>query len=149
MNRRDFVKSNGDVDYAAYASFLEKENASLKKQLDYLRSGEYFNQLRFERDLLQNVVDNGEISKEDKKFINMTRRNTELLEQLQQNQKAIDECAELVNQWKCFCNRNYEEEPYDNISIQNNIYWKDCVEHLNYLLEKLQQAKGGCDDELN
>lgn len=36
------------------------ENKLLKRQLDYLRSGEYINQLKFERDMLQNIVDNME-----------------------------------------------------------------------------------------
>lgn len=57
------------------------ENQELKKQIEYLRSGEYYNQLRFENEMLQNVVDNGEVSKEDKEFIDMTHRNTELLGQ--------------------------------------------------------------------
>ena len=39
------------------------ENQELKKQIEYLRSGEYYNQLRFENEMLQNVVDNGEVSK--------------------------------------------------------------------------------------
>lgn len=36
------------------------ENKSLKRQLNYLRSGEYINQLKFERDMLQDIVDNME-----------------------------------------------------------------------------------------
>ena len=32
---------------------LEKENTDLKKQLEYLRSGEYLNQLKFERNMLE------------------------------------------------------------------------------------------------
>ena len=63
---------------------LAEENKRLKQQLDYLRSGEYYNQLRFERDMLQHVVDYNEVSKEDKEFIDMTHRNTELLEENQQ-----------------------------------------------------------------
>ena len=31
---------------------LLEENQELKRQLNYLRSGEYYNQLRFERDML-------------------------------------------------------------------------------------------------
>ena len=69
---------------------LQQENQSLKKQLEYLRSGEYYNQLRFERDMLQYVADNGKVSKEDKEFIDMTHRNTELLE-------VIDEVREYIN----------------------------------------------------
>ena len=68
---------------------LQQENQKLKKQLDYLRSGEYYNQLRFERDMLQNVVDNGEVSKEDKEFIDMTHRNTELLEVIEEVKRVL------------------------------------------------------------
>ena len=63
---------------------LKEENQELKKQLEYLRSGEYYNQLRFERDMLQYVADNGKVSKEDKEFIDMTHRNTELLEVIEE-----------------------------------------------------------------
>ena len=66
-----------------------EEAKELKKQLEYLRSGEYYNQLRFERDMLQYVADNGKVSKEDKEFIDMTHRNTELLE-------VIEEVRELI-----------------------------------------------------
>ena len=69
---------------------LQQENQSLKKQLEYLRSGEYYNQLRFERDMLQYVAGNGKVSKEDKEFIDMTHRNTELLE-------VIEEVREYIN----------------------------------------------------
>lgn len=60
---------------------LKRENQELKKQLEYLRSGEYLDQLKFERNMLEDVVNKGEVSKEDKEFIDMTHRNTELLEQ--------------------------------------------------------------------
>ena len=59
----------------------KEEVKELKKQLEYLRSGEYYNQLRFENKMLQDIVDNGEVSKEDREFIDCTHRNTELLEQ--------------------------------------------------------------------
>lgn len=68
---------------------LNKENRKLKRQLDYLRSGEYYNQLRFERNMLQDVVDKMEVSKEDKEFIDCTHRNTELLEE-NQNLKELN-----------------------------------------------------------
>ena len=60
---------------------LQQENQKLKKQLEYLRNGEYYNQLRFENKMLQDIVDNGEVSKEDREFIDCTHRNTELLGQ--------------------------------------------------------------------
>ena len=68
---------------------LAKENQELKKQVEYLRSGEYLNQLKFERDILQDVVDNGGVSKEDKEFIDCTHRNTELLEENEKLKKQL------------------------------------------------------------
>ena len=90
MNKEDFINSDGNLDYIRYVSYLEKENEKLQSQLKYLRSGEYYNQLRFERDMLQHVVDNNEVSKEDKEFIDMTHRNTELLEENQQLKEEIE-----------------------------------------------------------
>ena len=66
-----------------------EEAKELKKQLEYLRSGEYYNQLRFERDMLQYVADNGKVSKEDKEFIDMTHRNTELLEVIEEVKRVL------------------------------------------------------------
>lgn len=84
-------------DNARFIDLLIKENQKLKKQLEYLRSGEYYNQLRFERDMLQNVVDKKEISKEDKEFIDMTQRNTELLEENQKLKKQLEVGEEQYN----------------------------------------------------
>lgn len=80
------VNINGD-DYIR----LQQENQQLKKQLDYLRSGEYLNQLKFERNMLEDIVQNMEVSKEDKKFIDMTHRNTELLEEKEELKKWLEE----------------------------------------------------------
>ena len=77
---------------------LITDNAELKKQLEYLRSGEYYNQLRFERDTLQYVADNGKVSKEDKAFIDMTHRNTELLEQ---QQEFIEYMTKTIEELEC------------------------------------------------
>lgn len=67
------------------------ENQELKKQLEYLRSREYYNQLKFENKMLQDIVDNGKVSKEDREFIDCTHRNTELLEQQQGFIKYLEE----------------------------------------------------------
>ena len=75
------TKDCGRVQFINLLMEKERENQELKEQLDYLRSGEYLNQLRFERDMLQHVVDNSEVSKVDKEFIDMTHKNTELLAQ--------------------------------------------------------------------
>ena len=75
------TKDCGRVQFINLLMEKEREKQELKEQLDYLRSGEYLNQLRFERDMLQHVVDNSEVSKVDKEFIDMTHKNTELLAQ--------------------------------------------------------------------
>lgn len=74
---------------------LKEENQELKKQLEYLRSGEYLNQLKFERNMLQDVVDDMEVAPEDKAFIDFTHRNTELLEE---NQRLKNQQKEFI-QW--------------------------------------------------
>ncbi len=68
---------------------LQQENKRLREQLEYFGSGEYLNQLKFERNMLEDIVNNGEISKEDKEFIDMTHRNTELLEENQQLKEEL------------------------------------------------------------
>ena len=88
---------------------LLKENQELKKQLEYLRSGEYYNQLRFERDMLQYVADNGKVSKEDKEFIDMTHRNTELLE-------VIEELREYIEDWLFNAGGNGASMNYEDIN---------------------------------
>ena len=69
---------------------LLKENKLLTRQLSYIRSGEYLNQLKFERNMLEDVVSKGEVSEIDKAFIDMTHRNTELLAENQKLKERID-----------------------------------------------------------
>lgn len=78
---------------------LKEENQSLRKQLDYLRSGEYLNQLKFEVSMLEDIVANGKVSEEDKRFIDMTHRNTELLEENQKYKEVIDKAIEYINEY--------------------------------------------------
>jgi len=81
---------------------LLTQNIKLKKQLEYLRNGEYYNQLRFERDMLENLVLYGEVSKEDKEFIDMTHRNTELLEENQKYKEVFDKIDKYINDYNVF-----------------------------------------------
>ena len=76
---------------------LEKENESLKKQLDYLRSGEYYNQLRFENEMLQQVVDTNGVPSEVYDYVDCTHRNTELLEQQQEFIKYLEDMLDDDN----------------------------------------------------
>ena len=101
-----------------------KENQELKEQLDYLRSGEYLNQLRFERDMLQHVVDNNEVSKEDKEFIDMTHKNTELL--LEENQELKKQYCERTD-----CSgRIKDSKQYDSLVQRVDNQQKEFIEWL-------------------
>lgn len=104
----DFVRETTNL--TCENSRLVHENEELKKQLDYLRSEEYYNQLRFERDMLQNVVDNGEVPKEDKQFIDMTHRNIVLLEQQKEFIKWLEDYLNLFDEKDI-----YEKGSYDTI----------------------------------
>lgn len=73
---------------------LLRENKQLKKQLKYITSGEYYNQLRFERNMLQDLMYN-EIPKEYKEFVDYTHRNTELLGE---KQELIDYLKEKIKE---------------------------------------------------
>lgn len=70
---------------------LIEEIKSLEKQLEYLRSGEYYNQLRFENEMLQQVVDTNGVPSEVYDYIDCTHRNTELLEENQELKKQLEE----------------------------------------------------------
>ena len=105
---KKYIKTKGNVtlDYSLEAymqvaldhiSSLEKENQELKKQLDYLRSGEYLNQLKFEVSMLEDIVANGKVSEEDKRFIDMTHRNTELLEENRKLRSKLDYALKLLS----------------------------------------------------
>ena len=85
------------IELLARIDLLEKENQRLNKQLDYLRSGEYLNQLKFEVSMLEHIVANGEVSEEDKKFIDMAHRNTQLLEENQKMKEVIDKTIKNIN----------------------------------------------------
>ncbi len=87
-----------------------EETKVLKNQFNYLRSGEYFNQLKFERNILQDIVENGKVSKEDKEFIDCTHRNTELLEQQREFDKYLVEKIEnaLISVDKTPCYYAYQ-----------------------------------------
>ena len=77
--------------YKDLSEQLQQENQELKKQLDYLRSGEYYNQLRFENEMLQQVVDTNGVPSEVYDYIDCTHRNTELLEENQKLKKQLEE----------------------------------------------------------
>lgn len=125
----------------------------LENQLKYLRSGEYLNQLKFERDMLEEIVEHGEVSKEDKEFIDMTHRNTELIEENErlktqlsgttfcydeeEHKQLEKENQELKKQLeKCYCNRTdcvgriKDSKKYDSLVQTQETQQKEFVKWL-------------------
>lgn len=92
------TKDCGRTQFVNLLMQAERENQELNRQLEYLYSGEYLNQLKFERNMLQDVVNKMQLSKEDKKFIDMTHRNTQLLEENQKYKKVIDKLKNIINE---------------------------------------------------
>ena len=116
------------------ATEFESEVYELKKQLEYLKNGEYLNQLRFERDMLQDLVDKKEISKEDKEFIDMTHRNTELLEQQKEFIKWLeDEKNRLARELS-----NLYEDSLGHTRLVN----EDIFDEVNDILQKYKSIIG-------
>lgn len=126
---------NAVVDYEITMS----DKTELEKQLEYLRSGEYLNQLKFERNMLEDIVQNSEVSKEDKEFIDMTHRNTELLEENQRLKRKLNEAIHKATE--------FESEVYElekQLEEKENIAcnWKDsCLENAGKIEELENQKK--------
>ena len=98
LTATDYVELNKNNELLmSYNQALLKENKQLKEQLEYLRSGEYYNQLRFENEMLQKVVDTNGVPIEVYDYIDCTHRNTELLKENQELKKQLEEYKEQVN----------------------------------------------------
>lgn len=114
---------------------LQQENQELKKQLDYLRSGEYYNQLRFENEMLQQVVDTNGVPSEVYDYIDCTHRNTELLEENKELKKQLEE----KNKHQIFIDTQDMEERYaeglyqDYLEEENKKYKNQQKEFIEYL----------------
>ena len=131
------LDGNGkDIQIEVYEQLIEQlqqENKQLKEQLEYLRSGEYYNQLRFENEMLQQVVDTNGVPSEVYDYIDCTHRNTELLKENQELKKQLEEykyshSCSFVNTCK-------------NVKITNYNQQKEFIEYMNKTIEELE-----CDD---
>ena len=91
--------------------------------------------------MLQDLVDNGEVSKEDKEFIDMIHRNTELLEE---NQKLKDRDLIIAAELTKLQDENIrlkkesqkQKEVIDKaIEFSNKNWGTWCTHHLEYMTE--------------
>lgn len=112
---------------------LLKENEKLKKRLEYLKSGEYLNQLKFERSMLEEIVEHGEVSKEDKKFIDCVHRNTELLEENKELKEQNEFLMERENELQVLEIKQKEFIKWLEDGIQK-------VKNTEFLDERIQRA---------
>lgn len=135
---------------------LIEEIKSLEKQLEYLRSGEYYNQLRFENEILQQVVDTNGVPSEVYDYIDCTHRNTKLLEENQELKKQLEnkyekvgtltgellyeENTKLINQQKEFIKWL---EDYLNLFDYNYIDEQAGYDMLEEILQKYKEIIGG------
>lgn len=131
LNKQLKIKEDGFKAVNEELCEYAEENESLKKQHDYLRSGEYYNQLRFENEMLQQVVDTNGVPSEVYDYIDCTHRNTELLEQQQEFIKYLNDKIKVVHKtsiWEV-TNIDLVEEGYEEI------------------LSKYKEIIGGVEDE--
>ncbi len=153
---------------------LQQENQKLKKQLEYLRSGEYYNQLRFENEMLQQVVDTNGVPSEVYDYIDCTHRNTELLDENQKlkkqlttyqilhrdckvdNLKNISKIEEMENQQKEFIEYLENEKDrlvrgcsnvYEDSLGKTRLVNEDIFNEVDTILSKYKSIIGGKDED--
>ena len=119
------LKEQLEVGKEQYNDLVE-EKENLQEQLDYLRGGEYLNQLRFERDMLQHVVDTNGVPSEVYDYLECTHRNTELLEE---NQELKEQLEEIKNE--PLTNRiGRIDSVIANIYSRNRTHKKEFIEYI-------------------
>ena len=157
MNIGNITSNNSNLDYngkvmqiEVYEQLIEQlqqENKQLKEQLEYLRSGEYYNQLRFENEMLQQVVDTNGVPSEVYDYIDCTHRNTELLKENKELKKQVEEYqqelekADSITQSCIFNGKKESEISYRkclNILDKKETQQKEFIEYLKHQV-KLQE----------
>ena len=138
------LKEQLEVGKEQYNDLVE-EKENLQEQLDYLRGGEYLNQLRFERDMLQHVVDTNGVPSEVYDYLDCTHRNTELLEENQELKKQLEE--EQAYSQDVFSDfQDYKEEVLDYLDKLEN-QQKEFIEYLEDKIVVLNNISNTEEDE--
>lgn len=134
-NELNCISNFPHKEIAKNIKIILEENQELKKQLEYLRSGEYLNQLKFERNMLQDVVDDMEVAPEDKAFIDCTHRNTELLAQQKEFIQWLENEIQKQKDYGASFGLTIDRDIAEYISEKITVY-KD-------VLSKYKEAIGG------
>lgn len=106
--------------YKELSEQLEKENQELKKQLDYLRSGEYINQLKWERDMLENLIDSEELSSKAYSIKKLMRANTTLAQCLEEKKKIINKTIDKLYCWGEILDPDFQKEMLDILEVEDD-----------------------------
>ena len=174
LTATDYVELNKNNELLmSYNQALLKENKQLKEQLEYLRSGEYYNQLRFENEMLQKVVDTNGVPIEVYDYIDCTHRNTELLKENQElkkqlttyqilhrdcnvdNLKNISKIEEMENQQKEFIDYLEDLIKQNETVVEVSKYGlpKNCskllIDFYKEILQKYKEIIGESDDKVD
>ena len=135
------LKEQLEVGKEQYNDLVE-EKENLQEQLDYLRGGEYLNQLRFERDMLQHVVDTNGVPSEVYDYLDCTHRNTELLEESQELKEQISYLRRDIDRRDAKITELEDERvPY------TNEYVNKVKEVLNKAKSKLEEGIRFCEND--
>lgn len=84
--------------------------------------------------MLQDIVDNGEVSKEDREFIDCTHRNTELLEQQQEFVKYMEN---IIKELEC--------DDYDDEEMRAYLFQR--IDTFKEILTKYKEIIGVKDEK--
>ena len=97
-----------------------KEKGELKKQLDYLGSGEYINQLKWERDMLENLIDSEELSSKAYSIKKLMRANTTLAQCLEEKKKIINKTIDKLYCWGETLDPDFQKEMLDILEVKDD-----------------------------
>ena len=133
------LKEQLEVGKEQYNDLVE-EKENLQEQLDYLRGGEYLNQLRFERDMLQHVVDTNGVPSEVYDYLDCTHRNTELLEESQELKKQLEDHikAEMKAKDESEKLRKEYQETYKDVRVEIKEYKTQQKEFIEWLEKEIE-----------
>lgn len=121
---------------------LQQENRELKKQLDYLRSGEYLNQLKFERNMLEDLVQEEKLSNEVYSIKKIMQANTRLAEKNQELNKQLEDISEELELVRCdLHNRTSERDGYERELNECLSQQKEFIKWLENGIEKVKNTE--------
>ena len=71
------------------------------------------------------------------------RVKKEIVDDIKNLQQRINKTIEILNKYKKLCESklNFEKNTHSPTARHNEMYWKDCIDKLNYILSILHDEK--------